>query len=318
MHAEQQGDIDTATRLYRIAAMRSPRDLGTHAWLAAQALKSGDFGEALLHFDRMLRVQPEISAKLNKVMIPLAMERRAQAPLVELLAAGPTWRQDFTLPLIREAPDRVALFKLMQELGSKGNGLEAPEHAAWLDRLAFDREWSQAYLIWAGALTAEQSREIGNVYNGRFEAEPSGIGFDWRFGRIAGARIFQSQTAGARGQALGVAFEDQRVPFEHVRQLLALPAGKYRFSGRARLDDLRTERGLIWTLQCADGGAPIMETQPFRGTRGWDEFSVDFEVPEAGCPGQWLVLRLPARIPAEQRIGGTAWFDDLKISAVRG
>ena len=40
--------------------------------------------------------------------------------------------------------------------------------------------------------------------------------------------------------------------------------------------------------------------------------ALDFEVP-AGCEGQWLTLRLPARIPAEQRIGGRAWFDDLKI-----
>jgi len=36
-------------------------------------------------------------------------------------------------------------------------------------------------------------------------------------------------------------------------------------------------------------------------------------VPASGCAGQWLSLRLPARIPAEQRIGGSAWFDELSV-----
>jgi len=39
-------------------------------------------------------------------------------------------------------------------------------------------------------------------------------------------------------------------------------------------------------------------------------------VPGDKCGGQWLQLRLPARIPAEQRIGGVVWFDDLKIFRV--
>jgi len=43
---------------------------------------------------------------------------------------------------------------------------------------------------------------------------------------------------------------------------------------------------------------------------------VQFEVPTDKCGGQWLELQLPARIPAEQRIGGLVWFDDLKISRI--
>ena len=49
--------------------------------------------------------------------------------------------------------------------------------------------------------------------------------------------------------ALRVAFEDRRVPFAHVRQLLALGPGRYTLSGRARPDNLRTDRGLVWTAE---------------------------------------------------------------------
>jgi hypothetical protein len=36
-------------------------------------------------------------------------------------------------------------------------------------------------------------------------------------------------------------------------------------------------------------------------------------VPATDCAGQWLMLVSPARIAAEQRIGGRAWFDDLHV-----
>ena len=101
--------------------------------------------------------------------------------------------------------------------------------------------------------------------------------------------------------------------FKHVRQLLALPPGKYHLSGRVRLDDLRSERGLVWTLTCTEGGRVLAETEPMSGHRGWSPFGLDLVVPEQACGGQWLTLRIPARIPAEQLIGGAAWFDDLQI-----
>jgi hypothetical protein len=53
------------------------------------------------------------------------------------------------------------------------------------------------------------------------------------------------------------------------------------------------------------------------GRRPWKEFEVPFDVPEEDCGGQWLVLAIPARIPAEQRVGGVAWFDDISIRAGR-
>lgn len=317
MDAEASGDSARANKLYSVAAARGPRDLGTHAWLATQALQAGDFATALMHFDRMLRVQPEIAQKLSEVMIPVAMDRRARKPLVELLASSPPWRLDFTPLLIQRAPDRTALFLIVESLRREGGGLRDPELAVWLDRLIADHEWSRAYLIWAQSLGPEQSKEIGNVFNGRFEGEPSNRGFDWRIGQVAGARIFRSPVNGTTGQALAVAFEDRRVPFDQVKQLLALPPGRYRFTGRVRLDDLRTERGLNWYLYCADSGLPIIETAPLRGTYDWRPLEAAFEVPATGCAAQWLVLRLPWRIAAEQRIGGTAWFDDLKISTVR-
>ena len=187
----------------------------------------------------------------------------------------------------------------------------------WLDRLIAEHRWGPAYLTWVASLDPAQRDSIGNVFNGSFETEPLPMGFDWRFGRAPGARISREQVTGASGSlALHVAFEDRRIPFQDVRQLLALAPGGYRFSGRSRLDQLRTERGLIWRLTCAEDNRVIAETEPFAGNHGWRAFEQSVTVPADNCGAQWLTLLLPARIPAEQRIGGAAWFDALEMERI--
>jgi hypothetical protein len=202
----------------------------------------------------------------------------------------------------------------MTALGQSRGGLSEAELSAWLDRLGRDSHWGEAYLTWVAALPPAQQSELGNVFNGGFEHEPSNSGFDWRFEPVAGAYMERLATAGAGGElALRVSFDDRRVPFRHVRQLLALPPGRYRLSGRTRAEGLRSERGLVWSVLCADSNKAVASGPPVTGHTPWRPFSLAFELPAGSCGGQWLELGVPARIAAEQRIGGRAWFDDLRI-----
>jgi tetratricopeptide (TPR) repeat protein len=315
--AERGGNLASARELYSLAAARGPRDLPTLRWLANDALARGDYARAIVHIDLMLRLQPELAQFLNRALIALSMHPPAQADVASMLLQMPPWRSQFMERLAEQGPDSLVLFPLMERLRRAPSGLADSELTAWIGRLARDREWGAAYLIWAQSLSPAASQRIGNVYNGSFEREPSHSGFDWRFDQIPGAQVSRAQVTGAKDHlALRVAFEDRRVPFKNVRQLLALAPGKYRLGGQARLDDLRSERGLVWTLTCAEDQRPIGETEPMSGRREWTRFTLDFEVPLADCGGQWLTLRVPARIPAEQLIGGAAWFDDLQIQAV--
>lgn len=315
--AERRGDVASARALYSLASARGPRDLPTLRWLTNDALTRRDHVRALAHVDLMLRLQPELAQFLSPVLLAFAADERAQTEVAEILLRSPPWRGDFMPRLIWQSPDSTALFGLMERLRRSPGGLSDADLSAWIDRLGHDRQWGAAYLIWAQSLSPEASQRIGNVYNGSFEREPSHSGFDWRFDRVPGAHMSRAQVTGAKDHmALRVAFEDRRVPFKDVRQLLALAPGTYRLEGQARLDDLRSERGLVWTLTCAEDSRPIAETDPMSGRREWTRFSLDFEVPAEDCGGQWLTLRVPARIPAEQLIGGVAWFDDLQIQAI--
>lgn len=313
-----QGREAEAARLFEVAAARGPRDLPSQTWLANRALARGDFPAALARMDLILRVQPQLGAKIYPVMMALAIRASEQPAVARLLARQPPWRATFMQNLLRSTPDSGAVSGLIERIRHAPPGLTTDELGWWLDRLIAEHRWGPAYLTWVASLDPAQRDSIGNVFNGSFETEPLPMGFDWRFGRAPGARISREQVTGASGSlALHVAFEDRRIPFQDVRQLLALAPGGYRFSGRSRLDQLRTERGLIWRLTCAEDNRVIAETEPFAGNHGWRAFEQSVTVPADNCGAQWLTLLLPARIPAEQRIGGAAWFDALEMERMR-
>lgn len=316
--ADAAGDRPQAARLFGIAAERTPRDTLSQAWLLDYHLAEGDLPAAMQNLDLLLRVNPGLFPTLKPILLSVAAAEPAHEALAERLATAPPWRARLLQTTAREAPDVDAIAPLFERLRKAPGGLAPGELGAWVDRLGREGRWGQAYLIWVSQLPADRLAGLGNVFNGSFEWEPGQGGFDWRFGRIAGARIDRLPTEGAEGRvALRVAFEDRRVPFAHVRQQLALAPGRYVLSGQARPDNLRTDRGLVWTVTCASGGAALGETPPLRGSGPWRGFEAAFEVPAEGCGAQWLTLRLPARIPAEQRIGGRAWYDGLRISRDR-
>ena len=310
--AVDAGDVERATQLYGLAARRAPRDRPAHAWLLDHHLRNGRPAEALAHLDTLLRVQPGLFSRFEPVLLALAGAPPVHGALAEALATRPPWRAAFLRLAATKATDLDAVAPLFDAVRRGEGGLAANELGPWLDRLVREGRVGQAYLIWAANLPPERQTTLGNVFNGGFEFEPMPVGFDWRFGRVPGARISRLSAPAGGGLAMRVAFEDRRVPFNHARQMLALPPGDYRLSLRARPDSLRTERGLVWEVSCVSGGRPLAATEPLRGNGDWRELAVEFTVPD-GCAGQWLALRLPARIPAEQRIGGRAWFDDLKI-----
>ena len=84
------------------------------------------------------------------------------------------------------------------------------------------------------------------------------------------------------------------------------------------MENLLTERGLVWDIQCLGGGPNLAVSEPWQGSsQQWQRFSIDFDVPSLNCEAQSLTLKLPARVPAEQQISGAIWFDDLRIQKIQ-
>jgi tetratricopeptide (TPR) repeat protein len=312
---ERAGNLAAAATAYRQAAVRAPRDVPTQVWLANAAIAAGRLPEALGRIDRILRVEPELMPHMRPVLEAAARSDDAWPMLADLLTARPPWRSALLEHFSRFGDNSAGLAPLFLRLQASGAGLDEPELRAWLDRLVRDRHYAAAYQLWARALPEDRRQSLDNVFNGEFAWPASGLGFDWRFDRVPGARIERAERWDKPDDsALRIAFHDHRVPFEHVRQLLFLGAGDYVLSGEAMTDGLRSERGLVWALRCADGGTRLAESEALRKRQPWRPFRVAFHVPDSGCGAQWLSLRLPARIAAEQQIGGVAWFDNVAVA----
>lgn len=316
--AEQQGKSDDAARLFEVAARRAPRDLQSQFWLARHYLAQRRPADAMRHLDMLLRVEPEQFEALYPMLQGLATFPATRDAVVATLSIQPPWRTRFLATLAARTADSSALVPVFAALAHSSGGWSANEAAAWIDRLMRDGQWDVAYRAWWAWLPPDQRPVPHELYDGGFAQQPTNVGFAWRFLPINGAQIDRDPVEGGEGDlALHVTFADERVPFANVSQWLSLPPGDYRLVGRLRLDDLRNERGLQWRVACAGAWKILAESDRWRGTMPWQSFRLDFTVPAEGCAGQRLLLRLAARIPAEQLVGGEAWFDDLKIEPRR-
>ena len=276
--AEQQvknPESQSEARKNALAALQAirygPRDLESHFWLMNYALRAEDAEGAVLHLDRLLRMQLELLPQLMPTVGGLAVHPSTQAILISYLEKNPSWR----LPTIRTLASQKGAAEIyagfFAQLGKMSGGLTEQEQQAWLNALNQDKQWSLAYLNWANQLPTETQLQLGNLFNGSFENPPLGSEFDWQFDRTPGASIDQAYRAGVAGtKALRVQFDDRRVPFNGVHQTLVLPAGRYSFSGQGLADGLRTELGLVWSIKCLEGGADLATSEPWKGmSRDW-------------------------------------------------
>ena len=315
--AEQGGDEARALMLYRQAARLAPRDLPTHLWLLQHALERRDADEAAAQLDALLRLQPELLNDLQAQADLLAVTPPARAALLKTLAASPPWRGAFLAGLAKAAYPVDAIAPFFAALSHNADTPIA-EVQPWIARLRSEGRALQAYVTWVNRIPENQRQALGNVFDGGFEIaqEEQPGAFAWQTPALAGATAYWSANRGTVGQnSYVVEFEGRRTPFAHLSQTLVLPPGDWQLSWRAKGVRVDSPRGLVWQLQCDASGTVLAESAPMLGHFEWRELTLAFSVPPE-CEGQQLVLRIPARIPAETVINGTLWLDAVSISPV--
>jgi hypothetical protein len=312
--AGETGDLDRARALMEIAADRWLFDAQAQSWLIRDRLASGQFADALYRSDIVLRSRPAARTELFPAMIALAGTRDAQPALAEVLSSEPPWRTAYLQQLANAGTDvgsAVALALALEERGSPPNNKEL---RPILRRLVDGGLGEQAFLLWARLLPPERLGELANVNNGGFEFAPTGLAFDWSIDPVEGAEVgVVPAPEGGRGNALRAEFNGGRVPFQHVSQVLFLAPGDYRLAVKGKAEGVDNERGFWWQVSCPDGTL-LGATDRLSGTTPWTELNADFRVPAAGCATQTLRLSLAARVPIEQQVAGTVWFDDIAVS----
>jgi hypothetical protein len=314
--AERNGDLARAEALMSLSAARSWRNAEPHVWLFAQAIRRGKFDEALVQAGGLLRVMHwEYQASIFPVLTLFGLYPSGLAALEKSLAADPPWRRNFLSQVANGTNDHL-MTQLYQSLIRSGQPPTALEMKPYLDRLILVGRFEEAYQDWratisrAGTLTRYP-------YNGNFEAPLDGLPFNWVFDDVTGGVEIQVTAAPDRGnsQALRVQFSGARAGLGRVGQLLMLAPGSYGLELAVKASGLRTERGLVWQISCAETGTTLAETNRVTGTTPWTDVGVRFSVPSSDCHAQWLKLIIPARTASETEIEGDVWFQNFRVIA---
>lgn len=308
---ERRGEPGRAEQLMNAAAQASPRDTATQYWLALRALSDQDLDQALKRLDRVLRFQPETMRELFPLLGTVGANPFGARKLIPYLRKNPAWRSLYIKRFVRETQPLAAVLELERLLAGAGSPLISEQAGAITSRLLQDEDWQRL----SERIEMRSGTSAQGLRDSRFAGDVSESLLAWSWLKVVGADIVFGALDEKAESALRLYFHDRRVPFKPIRQLLLLGPGHYRIDGRVRLDDLETPRGMSWFVTCtgSDHAQLLGESEFFRGSSPWRDFSVSFEVPRLDCPAQWFSLELAARIPAEQQVDGSIWFTDVRV-----
>ena len=313
------GDEARTMKFMRAAATRSLHERFPIYLLMLKGIEKKDYAAAIYYADALLRTTPQALADVMPTLVYVAETPVASSELKAVLAKNPPWRAEFFSALPMAASDAHTPLELFLAIKDTLAPPTTADLRPYLNFLLEKKQYELAYFAWLQFLPAEQLRSVGFLYNGSFELTPSGLPFDWVIVSGAGVTTEILNRPDQEGQhALLIRFEQGRVEFHGVTQLLMLAPGAYQFKGRFK-GEIVGRRGLKWHIVCAAGAGRLGESAMLIGaTPAWRDIEFPFTVPSGNCRTQQLRLDLDARMSSEQLVTGTMWFDELKIGRLAG
>jgi hypothetical protein len=280
-----------------------------------KSAENKDYAAAVRYADAMMRTNPQLAQYVVPVLAGFAADKEAFALVESALQSDPPWRQQFFLLLPSSVADARTPLKFLLALRHDPVPLKTADIKNYIDLLVSHGYFGLAYYTWLQFLTPEELLHAGLLFNGGFDAEPSGMPFDWVIKQGSGVTIDTvSRPDKAGGRALMIDFKFGRVDYHSITQLVMLPPGSYQFSGEFK-GELVGPRGMKWRIACANSNANIVaESSMINGvTKSWTPIGFGFTIPDKDCNAQYVRLDLDARMASEELVSGSVFFDNLRI-----
>jgi hypothetical protein len=316
--AEVTSGSDRVRLLMQQSLKRSRREAIAAFWLLNDSIYRKDFREALDYADILLRTRPALTTYVMGYLSLVAETPEARDLLVKKLESAPVWRRDFfeMLPFTSKNADTPLL--ITTALRESGKPVTQKEIAPYLEALVRNGQPDLAYNAWLQFLPSSQLENLGLLTNANFQSKPSGLPFDWQFAAGVNAISEIVSLEESKEHVLHIAFQDGRIKFPEVRQVLFLSPGRYRLSGKLH-GAVAGKRGLRWQIHCTTGAKRILaETDMLLGeSEQWRIFNLEAQVPAPNdCRGQTLRLFHDSRSASEELLSGEVWFKDLSLERV--
>lgn len=311
LSASARGRADEAQALMERAVRVNPRDISAQAWLFDRAMARGDFRNAVLHADILMRRSPQARVALStRLALGLANEG-VRTTLANRLSLDPPWRNAFIAVASRRGRDSdvAALFGALNRAGSP---VQDEEAAAFFSRLIAEGKYRQAKDYFDRLVS--RNGEATFVYDGNFEGRPGPAPLNWTaWSTLGGSARWRSSDDTPLG-SLQVSHDGFSSSSALAGQLILVPPGRYALSARARIEDPIADGRFRLQIVCA--GGPQLVAMTLAGAPGsWKPSKVEFTVPPEGCAAQWLQV-IP--VTGDRREIADMSIDDIAVRRLGG
>lgn len=187
---------------------------------------------------------------------------------------------------------------------------------SYIEFLIRKNRGSDAFSIWSEVIGKSENDSL--IWNGGFEHELLGRGFDWKTQKADGVSIdFDWEKRFQGTKSLRVEFDGKHnIDFYHVSQVITLePDTDYLLTSYMATREITTRNGISWEVYCYPTGSMTKATEPLTETAGWKRVELSFHTP-SDCKSILLRLRRYKSPKLDRYISGTAWIDDVKLSKV--
>lgn len=278
------GKLTEAARAFAYAERQSRRDLPTQLWLIEARVQADDVPGALRHYDRAMRTSIDARELLLPTLIGAVQDPAIATAVGRMVAGRPNWWSSFTDALVGQSQGADAITRILPALRlDPAKPDEARQISVGLRHMVDLAAIPRAFALYRQVRGLSVSK-VPPLRGGDFEVHPALAPFEWQFVDEEGRQGVREARDGAQGGYALSIYGDRAG--EVARQLMVLPAGRYRLAGLVGSVASDVPQPSIAVI-CAANTA-VLTTVPLpRGAR--NTFEADFQVP-AGCNAQWLFI----------------------------
>jgi hypothetical protein len=290
-----------ATRLFAQSDRLSRRSLPTRLWLIQAAVDRGDVAGALANFDIALRTSIEAPPILFPVLAKASADPTLTRPLARLLDRPSDWRLMYFEWALANDPDLHSLANVTIAMRDRRLLEENRIDQRLIEQLVTASDFTQALRV----RQRLDPRPPALIADPHFADPSAQYPFGWSL--VADGSIGAERSLSSTGAILSYRASAHRNG-QVAAQLLALAPGRYALATKTAAPV--EGKPPLWSLICGEeGGATLAELeQPIAVSARAEAV---FAVP-AGCPAQWLVLRIRPFAESTVQSGAIEW-----VSVVR-
>lgn len=278
-------DEQGADQAFRVAAQMGWRVPLTQLYWMQTSLAYGDYPNAAIRLDALLRQQPAL-IRDRKLLDPLERSEEGRAALAARLVERPDWLPPYSIDVWNTAPDVLELRRaVLLDMARDGASLGCVGISQFVQREIDIGNVRGAHEVWSAHCPSARD---ALVYDGEFslaEVAQTRASLAWTFVGNAGISVMLEPGARPGTRALAVDGTVQR-PKVFVRQLMLLQPGTYRVNWTATTDDGAPSARVVVGFEC---GKPVEWQQGVVATGGRRTAILDLAAP---CETPWLSFAL--------------------------